>query len=254
MQYNNKGNFLYNDLAWIDTIITSPQEIKEEAETLCNIIAKNANNEVKSMLHLGCGAGFHDYTFKKHFNLTGVDLSSSMLKIACDLNSEVNYLQGDMRSIVLDQIFDAVTIPDSIDHMQTIQDLKSAIQTAYQHLKPGGVCLILGHIKEEFKASNFVYSGKKDNIEVTLFENNYIPEPFNNTYESSIACMVRKSGKLEIFTDTFTLGLFDLKTWLNLFKKTGFNVTQDRLDHLYDDYLMDEGEYLTRVFICHKPE
>lgn len=247
-------NLMYNDLAWIDTIISSPQESEEETEIFCNIIKKNAKKEIKSLLHLGCGAGFHDYTFKKHFSLTGVDLSSSMLNIALEINPEVNYLQGDMRSIKLNQVFDAVIIPDSIDHMQTIQDLQSAVQTAYQHLKPGGICIILGHIKEEFKANNFVYSGKKDNIEVTLFENNYIPEPFNNTYESSIACMVRKSGKLEIYTDSFQLGLFDLKTWLKLFAEAGFNVKQERLDHLYDDYLMEDGEYLTRAFICHKPE
>ena len=254
MQDNKNGNIIYKDLAWIDTIITSPQETGEEAETLCNIIKKHTKQEVKSLLHLGCGAGFHDYTFKKHFKLTGVDLSLDMLKIAREINPEVEYHCDDMRSVKLGKLFDAVAIPDSIDHMETIQDLKSAIQTAYQHLKPGGICLILGHIQEEFKANNFVYSGTKDNIEITLFENNYIPEPFNNTYESTVACLVRKSGKLEIFTDTFQLGLFDLKNWLKILEETGFNVKQDRLDHLYDDYLLDGGEYKTRVFICKKPE
>lgn len=177
-----------------------------------------------------------------------------MLKIAQDLNPEVNYLQGDMRSIELNQLFDAVTIPDSIDHMQTIQDLKSAIQTAYQHLKPGGVCLILGHIKEEFKENNFVYSGKKDNIHITMFENNYIPDPYNNTYESSIVYLIRKVGKLDIYTDTIRLGLFDLNTWIEILKKPGFQIKQDRIDDLYDDYLLGGGEYLTCVFICQKPK
>ncbi|MBN1407491.1 MAG: hypothetical protein JW956_06875 [Calditrichaceae bacterium] len=48
--------------------------------------------------------------------------------------------------------------------------------------------------------------------------------------------------------------MFDLDTWLRLFNETGFQVKQERPNHLYDDSLMQEGEYLTRVFICHKPE
>jgi len=163
---------LYYDLTWIDAILSSPQDAAEEVEALCNIIKKNAKLEVKSLLHFGCGTGFHDHTFKKHFEVTGVDLSPDMPKIAREINPEVDYYCDDMRSVKLETLFDAVAIPDSIDHTQTVQELRSAIRTAYQHLKPGGLCIILGHIKEEFKANNFVYSGKKDNLEITMFENN----------------------------------------------------------------------------------
>lgn len=254
MPSKNNGIIVYNDLAWIDTILSSPEETAKEVKILYNIIKNNALKELKTLLHLGCGVGFHDYTFKKYFKVTGVDLSPDMLKIAREINPEIEYHCSDMRSVKLEKLFDAVAIPDSIDHMVTVQDLKAVIQTAYQHLKPGGLCLILGHIKEEFKANNFVYTGKKDNIEITLFENNYIPEPFNNTYESTIACLVRKNGRLQTYTDTFKLGSFGLETWFGVFIEAGFQVKQKRLDHLYDNYIMDEGEYLTRVFICQKPE
>jgi len=40
-------------------------------------------------------------------------------------------------------------------------------------LKPGGVLLIVANIKEEFRENNFVYTGSKGDVEVTIFENNY---------------------------------------------------------------------------------
>jgi len=55
------------------------------------------------------------------------------------LNPEVAYCIGDMRSVRLEKVFDAVMIADSIDYMLTSEDLRAAFETALVHLKPGGV-------------------------------------------------------------------------------------------------------------------
>jgi len=62
----------------------------------------------------------------------------------------VTYIYDDMRSIELRECFDAVAIPDSIGYMTTLEDLRSAVLTAYMHLKPGGVLLIIASIAEQF--------------------------------------------------------------------------------------------------------
>jgi len=58
MPDKNIGNVVYYNLAWIDTILSSLQGAAEEVEVLCNIIKTNAINEVKLLLHFGCGAAF----------------------------------------------------------------------------------------------------------------------------------------------------------------------------------------------------
>jgi SAM-dependent methyltransferase len=243
----------YSDLAWIEPIIASPEEYEEETELLVKAIKDNSKIEARTLLHLGCGAGGNDYTFKRHFEVTGVDISGPMLKIAKKLNPEVTYICDDMRKMELKECFDAVTIPDSIGHMTTEGDLKKAIVTAFDHLKPGGVLLIVAHIREEFRENNFVYTGSQGDIQVTVFENNYVLQPAQTTYEATIVYLIRHRGKLEIHSDWGTIGLFPLATWLFLLKDVGFNVNQITIEHSYDRFIVGEGKYLLRLFICNKP-
>ena len=80
-------------------------------------------------------------------------------------------------------------------------ELKQAISTAALHLKSHGVLLIAAKTEESFKNNNFVYTGEKDEVNVTLFENNYINPYKPNTYEATIAYLIRKRGKLSIYTE-----------------------------------------------------
>lgn len=242
----------YTDLAWTDSIIAPPEDYAEETELFVKAIREGSKIETKTLLHLGCGAGGHDYTFKKHFKVTGVDISEEMLELAKKVNPEINYIRGDMRTVDLRESFDAVAVPDSIMHMITIEDLKKTVMNASQHLKPGGVLLIVAHIKEEFRENNFVYTGSKGDIEITVFENNTIIKPDKTTYEATVVYLIRRKGKLEIHSDVCTGGLFPLATWLSLFNAQKYNIRQMKLEHAYDRFLMEEGKYILRVFICSK--
>lgn len=243
----------YSDLAWIESIITSPDDYVEETESFVKAIKGNSKIEARTLLHLGCGAGGNDYTFKRYFKVTGVDISKDMLEIARNLNPEVTYVCGDMRKIELKECFDTVVIPDSIGHMTTVGDLRKAIITASDHLKPGGVLLIVAHISEEFRENNFVYTGSQGDIEVTVFENNYVLKPAQTTYEATVVYLIRRRGKLEIHSDWCTIGIFPLATWLSLLKDVGLDVNQIRIEHSYDRFIVGEGKYLLRLFICSKP-
>ncbi len=205
------------------------------------------------MLHLGCGAGGNDNSFKKHFNVTGVDISEDMLAIARKVNPEIEYINCDMKKLALEEYFDAVAIPDSIGYMTTEEDLDNVISVAYKHLKPGGVLFIAALVREDFRDNNFVYTGSRGGIEITLFENNSIPDPAEETYEVTLVYLIRNNGKLEIHTDTDKIGLFSLSTWYRLLEGGGFEVNQMKLENSYDRYLMEEGEYTLRMFVCSKP-
>jgi SAM-dependent methyltransferase len=243
----------YNDLAWTEHIIAPPDEYAKETEPLINAIKEHSVNEVKTLLHLGCGAGSNDYVFKRYYRVIGIDISEKMLEIARDLNPEVVYHHGDMRTIELGELFDAVVAPESIDYMRTEDELYSAMMTAQKHLKPGGLFLVVANTAERFRQNNFVYSGSRDDIEITLFENNYIPSYPGTTYEATLVYLIRRIGKLEICHDRHILGLFKLETWLDLLKKAGFDtINQISMDHGYDCFMIGEGKYPRSMFICRK--
>lgn len=239
----------YGSLAWTERIIVSGDACANEVEQYVNAIKEHANRDLKTMLHLGCGAGGHDYYFKRHFEVTGVDISGGMLNIAREANPDVSYVQGDMRSISLEQKFDVVIIPDSIAYMSTHEDLKKAIHTVASHLCPGGIFLVVAHIKEEFINNNFAYSGTDGDIHITVFENNHVIS--ESQYEATLVYLIRQSGVLQVGYDVHTLGLFNYDTWLKFFSEAKLCVNASfNMDELYDEFLLGEGEYRLKVFIC----
>lgn len=242
----------YNELAWIETIIAPPEEYTAETEIYCREIKKNASLEPKTLLHLGCGAGNNDFIFKRQFKVTGVDISPGMLHEARKKNPEVEYYEGDMRTVRLDLEFDAVAVPESIGYMTTVEDLRSALQTAFLHLKTGGVLLVGALLKEDFRENNFAYSGKRGSLSVTVFENNFWTGPAASTYEATIIYLIRREGDLEIHYDRHTLGLFAAELWQELLREQGFNVTRLKMSGLYDQFLLGEGRYEQRLFVCTK--
>lgn len=243
----------YSNLAWTELILNSPEEYNEEISLYSEAILDHSKIESKKLLHLGCGAGIYDSVFKKHFNVTGVDISNGMLKVAQNLNPEITYLHGDMRSIRIPELFDAVAIPDSVGYMVTIDDLDKTIHTAYHHLKSGGVLLIVAQIQEDFRENNFVYTGVKEDISITVFENNHILESDRDKYEAVLTYLIRKKGKLKIYNDCHILGLFPMETWHTLLNNIGFEISEMIINNLYERFIMDEGQYSLTMFICNKP-
>jgi ubiquinone/menaquinone biosynthesis C-methylase UbiE len=242
----------YSSLAWTESIISSPEEYQEETEVFCRLIKKIIKMEASTMLHLGCGAGLNDWIFKNHFQVTGIDISEDMLNLARQLNPELSYICGDMRTIRLKHEYNAVVIPDSIGYMTSLADLRQALSTAFLHLKPDGAFMVVSLIKEDFRESNFVYSGSKGDLKVTLFENNTSPQKANNSYEATFIYLIRDMGKLNIYTDSHTLGLFTLQSWLDLLAEAGFKLSHKQKGHFYKDYILGEGEYPLTIFVCTK--
>lgn len=243
----------YNELAWTESVLAAPEEYAEETAFHIDLIRRHARIEPRTLLHPGCGAGGNDLTFKKHFRVTGVDVSEGMLGIARKVNPEVTYLRGDMRDFDLGEHFDAVAIPDSIDYMATLADLERAVDTACRHLRPGGVLLIVAKVRERFRENNFCYTGSRDDVEITVFENNYIPRAHPATYEATLVYLIRRAGELTIHTDRHVLGLFSRAQWLSVMNNAGLEVTQTPLDGVYDRFLLGDGEYPMEVFVGVKP-
>ncbi len=224
---------LYSDLAWTWPIISPVEDYIEETELFSKLIKKHSRIEVKTLLHLGCGGGHNDYTFKKHFKIISVDISEDMLSLAKKLNSEVNYKYGDMRTIQLEEKYGGVAILDSINYIKTVEDLQRTFITTYEHLKPGGVFLtFVEQIAGQFKQNNTTCSTySQGDVEITFIENYYDPDPTYTSYEATFIYLIRVGGKLEIHNDRHLCGIFKLETWLELLKEIGFKVIQNKFEH-----------------------
>lgn len=250
----NSSWLSYSLLAWTETIIAPPSSYEEEAGYFVKVLQENAQSEMKTLLHLGCGAGGYDFILKRFFQVTGVDISPEMLAIARQTNPEVTYVQGDMRDIQLSACFDVAIVPDAIDYMVTLPELKSAIAVANRHLKPGGLLAIVGKTREEFWDNNFCYSGKNDEVEITIFENNYIvPDYPSNSYEATLIYLIRQQGEQTIHCDRHLLGLFGESDWLSAFQEAGLTVKQQRWDGVYEPFILGEGDYPMQIFLAFKP-
>lgn len=243
----------YNELAWIEPIIAPPEDYAADTEHKCRLIRQHSRIEPKTLLHLGSGAGMNDYTFKKYFRVTGVDISDGMLEMARQINPGAVYYKGDMRTVTLGEQFDVVVCMEAIGYMLTVEDTRRAVSNAYEHLKPGGVFLFTTLLKDDFRENNFAYSGKRGNIEVTVLENNYLPDREGTTYEATLVYLIRRRGELEIHTESHFLSLFTLETWTGLLRECNFTVTTGRDTDSYNSYLLGEGSYAVRVFTCVKP-
>lgn len=220
---------MYDGLAWLWPLLGQPDEEDwiAEGEEFVRAIRAHSRIEAKTLLHLGCGGGKNDCTFKKHFRVTGVDISESMLANARRLNPAIKYVVGDMRTVRLGRMFDAVIIADSIDYMLTEGDLRAAFFTAFAHLKSGGVFCTYAEVTRERFQQNWTKCSTyaRGDIDIAFLHNNYDPDPTDTMYESTFVWLIRRAGKLEIETDHHLGGIFPLQSWLDLLREVGFEVT-----------------------------
>ena len=210
----------------------SPEEYADYCDHVMRLIREYAQIPVRSLLNIGCGGGKNVFNLKRHYAVTGLELSPRMLELAQELNPECEFVQGDMRTFVLDRPFDAVLVDDAVSYMVTRPDLRSAFVAAWQHLNPGGI-MIVGpdDTKETFVQNHTVVTpaaGKTRpaNIEVTFVENSYDPDPGDDQYEATMVYLIREDGRLRVETDRHVLGLFTLDVWRETLTEVGFRIRQ----------------------------
>jgi len=242
----------YNQLAWTEDFLAEPADYEQEVAHYADMVRQHASPPVHTLLHLGCGAGGQDLFFKRNFSVTGVDLSIGMLDKARAKNPEIEYIEGDMRTNRLDRKFDAVVIPDSIDYIATPGGLQQVIHTAALHLRKGGVLLVVCSTAEQFRNNNFVYTGEKGDVHVTLFENNYTSPSAPQTHEITLFYLIRQRGQLKTYSEHIVAGLFPQASWEAVFTEAGLTVYSQDLFGSYDQYLFDDGQYTQTIFIGRK--
>lgn len=104
-------------------------------------LVKAHHPAAKSLLDVGCGTGKHAALLKGHgLDVSGVDLSDTMLETARQNHPDILFHAGDARHVRLGRKFDVVTSLFHVASYQTAnRDFASYLATAKAHLNPGGI-------------------------------------------------------------------------------------------------------------------
>ena len=215
---------LYSELASWWPLLSTPEDYAEESAFFHEVFIEACDTRPRTLLELGSGGGNNASHLKVHYQMTLVDLSSGMLAVSHDLNPECEHIEGDMRTVRLDRLFDAVFIHDAIVYMTTEQDLRKALETAYIHCRAGGVALFVpDYVRENFIPTTEHGGHDGETRSLRYLEWSYDPDVTDTSYVVDYAYLLRdEDGTVHVEKDRHVEGLFARNDWLRFLTETGF--------------------------------
>jgi SAM-dependent methyltransferase len=239
---------LYADLAAWWPLMSAPVDYAEEAAFYQQMLDAGGHS-ARTLLELGSGGGNNASHLKARFDMVLVDPAPGMLDVSRALNPECEHVQGDMRTVRLNRLFDAVFVHDAVCYMITEADLRQAIETAWVHCKPGGAALFApDHLRETFQPSTDHGGHDGPDRGLRYLEWTWDPDPADSTYLVDYAYLLREpDGSVRVEKDRHVEGLFARAEWLAFLSDAGFKPKAVPYDHSE----LEPGSY--EVFVCRKP-
>jgi SAM-dependent methyltransferase len=216
---------LYDDLAGWWPLLSPPVEYEAEAEDLLpRLQPEGLVRDRQTLLELGAGGGSLAFHLKRRFRLTLTDRAPAMLEVSRGINPECEHLVGDMRSLRLDRLFDAVLIHDAIVYATDPADVRAALRTAAVHCRPGGtVAIVPDHVRETFEpGTDHGGHDAPDGRGLRYLEWTWDPDPSDQTYTVEYAFLLRSAdGTVAMDYDRHVEGLFTRAQWLQWLAEAG---------------------------------
>ena len=216
---------MYTDLADWFHLLTPPEEYAEEADFYFSAIADASTAPPRTVLELGAGAGNNASHYKRRVEqVTLTDLSPGMLALSERLNPECEHIVGDMRTLRLGRLFDAVFVHDAVCYLTTLDDLRQLMQTAFVHCRAGGVALFApDHIRELFQPSTDSGGHDGSGRALRYLEWTWQAQPSDSTYVTEYVYLLHADGQpTRSVYDRHLCGLFGREDWLRLLRDAGF--------------------------------
>lgn len=241
---------LYEELAEWWPLVSPPSDYAEEAAEYVRLLRAAASGPLQEVLELGSGGGNNASHLKREFSLTLVEPSERMLEVSRALNPECEHVAGDMRTVRLGRVFDAVFVHDAIEYMTTEADLRAALETVATHLRPGGVALVApDDTLETFEPGTILEGGDEPaGVDGRFRSVRYMEwtlplEPGATSVEAHYGLLLReRDGTVRSVHDAHRCGVFPRATWLRLFDEVG-------LDARLEPRTIEGAEYDTFVAI-----
>ncbi|NIP32054.1 MAG: methyltransferase domain-containing protein, partial [Candidatus Dadabacteria bacterium] len=126
-------------------ILYGDKNYSAECDFLEEIFLRFSKKPIKKILDIGCGTGGHAlHLAQRRYDVTGIDRSEEMLKIAQEKasreNLSIKFKQADVRTFSLNDKFDAVIAMFAVmGYQKTNEDIEAAVRSVRKHLEPGNL-------------------------------------------------------------------------------------------------------------------
>ena len=242
----------YDALAGVYDEFTFNVEYEKRAEYFSEILAQNGITS-GVLLDLACGTGTLSFSLEKSgFDVIGADISGEMLSVASakksELGSDVLFIQQDMRELELYSNVDAcICALDSINHLESIEDVKNAFKSLSAFMEKGGVFIF--DVNTKYKHTHIL----SDNCFVYENETSFLSwqNELNddNSVEIYLDLFIEENGLYRRESEYFKEYIYSDNRLKNALGEADFEVL-----NIYDDLSFNEPTDTSqrKVFVCRK--
>ncbi|NWG10553.1 class I SAM-dependent methyltransferase [Candidatus Bathyarchaeota archaeon] len=191
----------------------------------------------RSILDVGCGTGNHSIRLSKlGYEVTGIDISASMLKMARKKNrtSKIRFLQSDMKKlgevIPKGSRFDAaICLGHVLSHLMTDKDLRAFLSGLHKILKEKSIFVFSAknakRINERYlNVLRLDHMINKEKLRLALFSYNSRDMQDTNTLMWRPIYILKENGKMDLQIREHKLRWFEFLPLKKIVEKSGFDV------------------------------
>jgi ubiquinone/menaquinone biosynthesis C-methylase UbiE len=192
-------------------------------------------HSVQTVLDLTCGTGSQVFYLINHgYECTGADVSPMLLEIAREKattkNLNIDFIDGDMRTLKVKKFDAVITIFNAIGHLIK-GDFMKAIQNVRENLNDGGIYIFdilnLEAMTDEVVANLAYFKHKKIASTQLLSTQCSIIDRKNGILTSYDNYMIQKNAeKPERFYNEFSLQIYTKRELQEILSENGFEVIE----------------------------
>ena len=122
-------------VTYYDELYVKPEQYQREAQQVISFSQAYQQSGRKTLLDVTCGTGGHVTYLQDYFEVSGVDLSESMLAVARQKFPHLSFYQGNMINFSLGKKSDVIMcLYGSIGFVRTFDNLKLTLKNMVSHL------------------------------------------------------------------------------------------------------------------------
>lgn len=186
---------------------------------------------IKSVLDMTCGTGSQVFYLKERgYNVVGSDFSPPLLEIARNkaekLNYNLQFIDGDMRTIKVEKFDSVITIFNAVGHLSK-DDFSLAMENINSNLSLNGIYIFdIFNLQAMTDAviANFAYQVKKKSGDFQLLSSQASTIDRENALLTSYDhIMVQKGAeKPDMYENIFSLQIYKLEDLKEMLQHAGF--------------------------------
>lgn len=233
----------WEDIAnYYDVLYVKPKQCQKEAQQVITFSQNYQQSSGRTLLDVACGTGGHITYLQDYFQVSGIDLSESMLGMAQKKLPDTPFYQGNMIDFSLDQQFDLIMcLYGSIGFVKTYTNLKLTLKNMVRHLLPRGMVIITPwSTTESFKERIVVDAVKHPYIRIARMEN--VKRKTTDCVEVTFHHLVGQNGQVKYHTQSMEIGLFSQDEYISSMEEAGLELVE-----IYDGPNIRMGAFVGRL-------